>query len=367
MKRLIISLLFLTLVGIGYYRWSNTTSTTAAPAAVSADPKAPVAPKGKQTVITGYVGASKMAMLESNLEIRKILLERYNLAVNPIKKGGVEMVTTEPLTGIDFIWPASQVEVDMYEQAGKPKVAVEAFFASPMVFYTWNKVLDGMQEHQYAFTDQGVVYVHTAKLFQAIVDKKSWNELGLPLTGAIKVSFSDPTKANSGLQYLILAGTVLSGSEILEDVPKVLPQLKQMVRQQGLMTSSTGDIFKNYLQQGVGSMPIVAGYENQLIEFFIANPESASAIQQSLRVAYPQPTLWSTHPIIAVTENGKKLIKALQDKEIQQLAWKAHGLRSMQSAADISLVKVGSVLPAVIPNAINSPATAIIQELKTKL
>ena len=370
MNKFFLSLVFAALVAFGYYRWQSTHPTveTGAPATGStATSPAGSSTALKHTILTGYVGASKMALLESNEQIRKILLERYGLEVHPIKKGGVEMVTTEPLDGIDFIWPASQVEVEIYEQAGKPKVATETFFASPMVFYTWTKVLDQLTAKNYAYTEQGVYYMRTADLFKAILAKKPWHEFDLSLTGPIKVSFSDPTKANSGLQYLILAGTVISDSEVLEDVTKVMPQLKQMVRQQGLMPASTGDIFRSYLQQGVGSMPIVAGYENQLIEFFLSNPEAAQAVQQSLRVVYPKPTLWSTHPIIAVTEKGRKLIRALQDKDIQDQAWRAHGLRTLQATTDVTKVNVGSVLPAVITNAINNPSSGVIKDLKAGL
>ena len=374
MSRFLLALVFLGLVGFGYYRWqaghpeaANSSAASTPTTVPGAKPTSLPASAAKRTVLTGYVGASKMALLETNEQIRQILLERYGLEIHPIKKGGVEMVTTEPLDGIDFIWPASQVEVDIYEQAGKPKVSTETFFASPMVFYTWNKVLDGLVAKGIAYQEQGVYYVKTREMFNAIVAKKPWAELGLTLSGSIKVSFSDPLKANSGLQYLILAGTALSDAEVLEDVAKVLPPLKQMVRQQGLMTASTGDIFRNYLQQGVGSMPIVAGYENQLVEFFIAHPEAAASIRESLRIVYPHPTLWSTHPIIAVTERGKALIRALQDKDIQDQAWRIHGLRTLQASADVSKVNLGSTLPPVVTNAINNPSSAVIRDLKAGL
>ena len=36
-----------------------------------------------------------------------------------------------------------------------------------------------------------------------------------------------------------------------------------------------------------------------------------------MRIIYPRPTVWVSHPLIALTPSGKALIKALKDQEIQ--------------------------------------------------
>jgi hypothetical protein len=38
--------------------------------------------------------------------------------------------------------------------------------------------------------------------------------------------------------------------------------------------------------------------------------------------------VWSEHPLIALSDTGRKLMEALQDADIQKLAWKRYGLRS---------------------------------------
>ena len=43
---------------------------------------------------------------------------------------------------------------------------------------------------------------------------------------------------------------------------------------------------------------------------------------------YPIPTIWSSHVLIALDENGQKMITGLMDEEIQKLAWKRHGFRT---------------------------------------
>ena len=43
---------------------------------------------------------------------------------------------------------------------------------------------------------------------------------------------------------------------------------------------------------------------------------------------YPTPTVWSAHVMIALDENGQILLNAMQDEEVQDLAWKKHGFRT---------------------------------------
>ena len=45
-------------------------------------------------------------------------------------------------------------------------------------------------------------------------------------------------------------------------------------------------------------------------------------------VFYPDPTVWSSHPFIALTDNGRRLQDALKSSYVQKLAWEQHGFRS---------------------------------------
>ncbi len=73
---------------------------------------------------------------------------------------------------------------------------------------------------------------------------------------------------------------------------------------------------------------MVAGYENQIIEFAVQNPEQWENVKGRIRILYPVPTIWSSHVLIAVKPQSAELIKALADKDIQEIAWKSHGFRA---------------------------------------
>ena len=96
---------------------------------------------------------------------------------------------------------------------------------------------------------------------------------------------------------------------------------------------------------------MVVGYENQIVEFVIAHPQHRDHITNSVAVLYPTPTVWSSHPVIALTDNGKRAIEALKDQRLQELAWRHHGFRS----GLIGIIQDPSVLGVPhIPRSIDS-------------
>ena len=70
------------------------------------------------------------------------------------------------------------------------------------------------------------------------------------------------------------------------------------------MEHSSGDLFEQYLKTGMGAKPMIAGYENQMIEFAIENPNDWNMVKEQVAVLYPEPTVWSSHPLIALNEKG---------------------------------------------------------------
>ena len=65
-----------------------------------------------------------------------------------------------------------------------------------------------------------------------------------------------------------------------------------------------------------------------LVEFSLQNPKLWPKVKDKVRILYPQPTVWSSHPLIILQEQAEGLIEALQDEEIQKIAWEQHGFRS---------------------------------------
>jgi len=94
------------------------------------------------------------------------------------------------------------------------------------------------------------------------------------------------------------------------------------------MESTTGVLFDQYLRTGVGSYPLIVGYENQIVEFALQHADIWPKVKDRMRILYPVPTVWSSHPFISLSARGTRLMEALKDPEIQKIAWEQHGFRT---------------------------------------
>lgn len=134
----------------------------------------------------------------------------------------------------------------------------------------------------------------------------------------------------------------------------LLPQLQSYFERMGHMEASSGDIFENFLKQGMGARPIIVGYENQMVEFLAANETYADMIRDKIRVIYPEPTIFASHPLISLTEACDRLVEALLDPDLQQVAWSSHGFRTgllgvENKAADLKVATLPETVPLVVP------------------
>jgi hypothetical protein len=134
------------------------------------------------------------------------------------------------------------------------------------------------------------------------------------------------------------------------------------------MEGSSGDLFRDFLNTGVGANPIIVGYENQMIEYGLEHPEQAQILQQHVRVLYPVPTMWSAHPVIALTDGGRRLLQAFRDPEVQRLAWERHGFRSGVGGMTTDMRTGAAVaVPARIEAVVPMPGLEVMQRLLSAL
>ena len=81
--------------------------------------------------VTGKIGGEKVGFL-SDLEVIRILRERYRLEVKAQKSGSLAMMHTS-IEGLDFLWPASRGSAELFRgQALK----VEDVMNSPIVVFS---------------------------------------------------------------------------------------------------------------------------------------------------------------------------------------------------------------------------------------
>ena len=317
--------------------------------------------------ITALVGGEKSAFLK-NPKVQQLLDRRYGITLDARKAGSIAMVMDRPAADIDVLWPSNNVAAEIYINRHGNPVSDELIFNSPIVFYTWRPIADALIKQGIVQRQDDVYFIqNTRAMIDLVMAGKEWKEIGIDaLWGKVTVQSTNPSKSNSGNMFSGLIANMLAGGKVASpaDVDSHAQAIRTFFKSLGHMESSSGDIFRKYLDTGIGAKPIIVGYENQLIEFFIANERYRELIKSEVITLYPRPTLWASHPVIALNSKGKRLIEALSDPELQELAWAEHGFRSglKDRVTDTSAVEIQG-LPRTITSVMPMPSAEAMEKI----
>ncbi|MBK9575599.1 MAG: substrate-binding domain-containing protein [Fibrobacterota bacterium] len=285
---------------------------------------------GPVRTIQGIVGGEKTSFLEDTL-VKEILVQRYGIVIQYTKAGSIEMARG-PIQGVDFLWPSSQTALEIFRERNATAILrSEVIFNSPLVLYSWDSIATALEKQGILRGKEGVWFVKDfPKLADQVVAGKKWKDVGVSgLFGKVNIVTTDPVLSNSGYMFAGLVANVLHG-DVMEDaeVDTVLPRVRRLFRSLGYMERSSSDLFQQYMNTGIGAKPLVAGYESQMLEFAALNAQAWVGLRKRVRIFYPEPTVWSAHPLVALSPTGKQLVTAMLDPEIQKIAWERHGFRS---------------------------------------
>lgn len=287
--------------------------------------------KPEEITVSGYLGGEKEGLMQDE-EVKKILKDKYGITVEYTKAGSIEMIEQDS-SDKDYLFPSSQTALELFNQTKSDKLyKSEIVFNSPIVIYTWKPIAEALINNRIVEEKDNSYYIaDTSALIKLVTDKKKWSDIGVnDLYGYVTIQSTDPNKSNSGNMFAGLVANIMNNETVVDSstVDTILPNLKDFFGKIGYMEHSSGDLFEQYLKTGMGAKPMIAGYENQMIEFAIENPNDWNMVKEQVAVLYPEPTVWSSHPLIALNEKGAKLIEAMQDEEIQKIAWEKHGFRT---------------------------------------
>lgn len=287
--------------------------------------------KPEELTVSGYLGGEKEGLMQDE-EVKKILKDKYGITVEYTKAGSIEMIEQDS-SDKDYLFPSSQTALELFNQTKSDKLyKSEIVFNSPIVIYTWKPIAEALINNGIVEEKDNSYYIaDTSALIKLVTDKKKWSDIGVnDLYGYVTIQSTDPNKSNSGNMFAGLVANIMNNETVVDSstVDTILPNLKDFFGKIGYMEHSSGDLFEQYLKTGMGAKPMIAGYENQMIEFAIENPNDWNMVKEQVAVLYLEPTVWSSHPLIALNEKGAKLIEAMQDEEIQKIAWEKHGFRT---------------------------------------
>jgi Bacterial extracellular solute-binding protein len=330
---------------------------------------------GKRTTLFGFIGGEKQAFVEDPEVARK--LADYGLVLDARVAGSVEMVREQALLGQSpqFLWPSSSVMVDLARQSGVKVRNDQVVLNSPIVVYSWQPVADGLAKAGLVTQASDNTYQLDLKaLLDAIVSGKDWASVGVPqLFGQVRIVSTDPNRSNSGFMFAGLVLNLFAGHvATMDDLDKVGSQAAAIFASMGLKSSSSGKLFDSYLAGGIGADPLVVGYENQLVEWIIADPGRWQKITGSTAskpvILYPKPTAYSAHPLITIDPLADRLLEVLLMPDLQNLAWTKHGFRGPLGAlAGEATGPIAGLLPAEIDAVLPIPAADVMLELIKRL
>lgn len=237
---------------------------------------------------------------------------------------------------------------------------------TPIVIYSWGKVVDALINEKIVTETDGVYYITDMnKLINYILEGKKWSDIGLSnLYGAINIASTDPVSSSPGATYYGLLLSILSEAQVTTDnIDKNLPKLKDFYIKSGYMNNTPADLFERYLKTGMGGEPMIVDYEKSMIDFANFSPDAFDQVKEDIRILYPTPTIWNSHCFTVFTDKGAKLYEALNDKEIGQIAWERYGFRTGVTGGnyDVSSIELG------IPKTITSTVTSLKMDTYNKL
>jgi hypothetical protein len=324
-------------------------------------------PSTAPAITLNCVGGSEKSELMADAKIKRILHDKYQLTVNFQSLGSYDQVqlSTDDLKArkLDCLWPSSASAQSVFE-AQHPgafkEYRAENLLQSPEVIYAGPRGTDALVAKGIVQQRENRYYIVNMKslLLDYVTRKLTWESIQAgDLRGPITVSSTDPAKSNSGfvlaqLQLNILATEDVFSAPNIDQARKALPAMRALYDAQGLQARSSDAGFREWLTQGGEfKSPLYAGYENQLIQQVVQSGANSVSLLKNIRVLYPDPTIYSDHPVLALNASAGRFIDAMKDPEIQTIAWKTYGFRSA--------IQVGA------NNTADFPAISLAEQIRT--
>ena len=295
--------------------------------------------------------------------------------INRMNNGEEFTINSEGVSKYDALFTSDQRFYDYYKLSPNKSEGESDRYTvldggltlnTPIVIYSWGEVVDALVNEGIVTNKDGVYYITDMnKLISYILESKKWSDIGLSnLYGTINIASTDPVSSSPGATYYGLLLSILSEAQVTnENIDNNLPKLKEFYIKSGYMNNTPADLFERYLKTGMGGEAMIVDYEKSMIDFANSSPDAFNQVKDDIRILYPTPTIWNSHCFAVFSDAGAKLYKALNDKEIGQIAWERYGFRTGVTGGnyDVSGIGLG------VPKSITSTVTSLKMDTYNKL
>ncbi|QVI25285.1 substrate-binding domain-containing protein [Nocardia tengchongensis] len=277
------------------------------------------------TTVHGVVGSEKSAFFDDPKVADA--LRKHGLQVEVEPAGSRQIATSVDLGKYDFAFPSSAAAAERIQrQRGVSGKYVP--FSSPMAIATFKPIADLLT--QAGIVQPGATTTFDVEKYLALAEKGvQWNQLDGNSTYAVPknvlVSTTDPRTSNSAAMYLAVTAYVANDNTIVRGAKAedyAVSRVSRLFTRQGFTESSSDGPFKDYLANGMGTVPMAWIYEAQYVDAAAHNQLKPDTV-----LMYPKPTIMSQHTVVPLTDKGDRLGKLLTtDPDLQRLA-ADHGFR----------------------------------------
>jgi hypothetical protein len=319
------------------------------------------------TTVSGIIGSEKKAFFEDQRV--KDAFAKNGFAVNVETAGSREIATSTDISKYNFAFPSSGPAAQKIADKVKTSTTFSPFY-SPMAIATYKPVIELLAKNGVAYqSDQGIWHIKMDEYLKMVENGTKWNSLKEAQSlynspRSILISSTDIRKSNSAAMYLAMASYVANGGEVVigpGQEAKVVPAVSKLFLAQGFSEASSDDPFQNYLSQGMGAVPLVMIYESQFVGE--ANKET-NRITDQMVLAYPEPTVYSKHIMIPLTDDARKVGELLYtNPELIQLEAE-YGFRTSNINVFMDVTKKSNVaVQKDIINIADSPSYDVLESM----
>ncbi|MEJ5920704.1 MULTISPECIES: hypothetical protein [unclassified Corynebacterium] len=308
---------------------------------------------GKTESVRVIIGSEKRGFLEDE-RVRDFMADRgYELDIHTA--GSREIAQRPDLTEFEVVFPSSVAAAEKIEAVvGGAVVDKQRPFYSPMAIATFEPQLQALEAAGIASEEQGTWRIDMTRYVEEFQRGTRWRSLptadvSYPSNQKVMIRSTDIRTSNSAAMYLSIVSWVTNGGSIVNgqnQVTQAVTDVAPFFLDQGGSGQSSAGPFAGYLSQGMSAYPMVMVYEAQFYGRLMGT-EAGNQVSDSMRLAYPTPTVNSEHVALALTDRGADITRLLADApELQRIAAE-HGFRTQDPSvfADVIAEKAAQSPP----------------------
>ncbi len=313
--------------------------------------------------LKGAIGSEKEALF-ADPEWQKELRAK-GFSVEVVKAGSRTIATTFDLTGFDFAFPSGSPAAQKLKTDKKIASSFNVFF-SPMVIASWTPISKILTANGVASNKGKYDELNLTAFLELFKAHKRWSDLknnsDYDVSKPVLINTTDIRSSNSAAQFLGLVSYVLNNKNVVSssaEADRVIPTVRELFAKQGFQESSSAGPFEDYFLIGMGKSPLVFIYESQFLEKVVEKN-----VRPDMRLMYPNPTIFTKHILVPLSENGRKFGELLaSDPSLLKIAAK-YGFRSNDPGAFASVV-TGFNLPVKdnIVNVVDPPSFDTLESM----